>query len=74
MTSDGVAVVKCLFETIWRLFTSWYIPGTNTTPAGFLIFALFMVLTLRVMKGLVPGLGALDFLNRSGNNESGDSN
>ena len=38
MTSDALLVVQCLFSTIWSLFTSWYIPGTNVTPAQFFLF------------------------------------
>lgn len=38
MTSDAILVLKCLFQTIWSLFTSWYFPGTNVTPAMFFFF------------------------------------
>lgn len=38
MTSDAILVVQCLFSIIWSLFTSWYIPGTNVTPAQFFLF------------------------------------
>lgn len=38
MSNDALLVVKCLFQTIWRLFTSWLIPGTDVTPAAFFFF------------------------------------
>lgn len=38
MTNDAVLVLQSLFQTIWRLFTSWHIPGTNVTPASFFLF------------------------------------
>lgn len=38
MSSDALLVLKCLFQTIWRLFTSWHIPGTDVTPAAFFFF------------------------------------
>lgn len=38
MTNDALLVVKCLFETIWSIFTSWHIPGTNVSPAAFFLF------------------------------------
>ena len=38
MTSDALLAVQCIFTTIWSLFTSWYIPGTNVTPAQFFLF------------------------------------
>lgn len=38
MTNDALSVLDCLFQTIWSLFTTWHIPGTNVTPAGFFLF------------------------------------
>lgn len=57
MTDDSILVLKCLFETIWMLFTSWYIPGTDVTPAGAFMFFAFAGLALRFLYrlvGLVP--------------------
>lgn len=56
MTADALLVVKTLFDVIWRLFTSWKIPGTNTTPAAWFLFVAMAVLALRVMKTLISGL------------------
>lgn len=52
MTSDALSVVSLLFSTIWSLFTSWFIPGTNTTPAEFAIFILVVFLIIRTVKRL----------------------
>lgn len=52
MTKDGILVLQCLFENIWRLFTSWNIPGTEVTPAGFLVFLAFCGLVLRWLSRL----------------------
>lgn len=59
MTSDAILAVQCLFSTIWSLFTSWYIPGTNVTPAQFFLFLgsaslgiTFIVRILTVNPGL----------------------
>ena len=38
MTDDAILVLDCLFQTIWRFFTSWHIPGTNVTPAVMFLF------------------------------------
>lgn len=73
MTSDALAVVQCLFQTIWRLFTSWHIPGTATTPAGFFIFALFLVLGLRLIKGIFPGLASKSLVSGKSDSSGGDS-
>ena len=38
MTDDAILVLECLFQTLWQFFTSWYIPGTNVTPAVMFLF------------------------------------
>lgn len=50
MTADALLVIQTLFGSIWSLFTSWAIPGTNTTPAGMFVFLLFAVLGLKFIK------------------------
>lgn len=48
MTSDAMLVVRTLFGVIWRLFTSWYIPGTDgVTPAMAFLFVLAAGIGLR---------------------------
>lgn len=47
MTNDAIAVLQCLFQTIWSLFTTWHIPGTNVTPAGFFLFLISAGVGLR---------------------------
>lgn len=59
MTNDGILVLRCLFGNVWRLFNSWYIPGTKVTPASFLMFLAFAGLVLRWLSRLFDvGLGA----------------
>lgn len=48
MTNDALSVVSVLFGTIFRLFTSWYIPGTNVTPAVAFFGILFVVIVFRI--------------------------
>lgn len=55
MTSDALLVVLTIFNTIWKLFTSWYIPGTNVTPAGIAFFVLVSSLALRIFKHYFGG-------------------
>ena len=52
MTNDGILVLECLFGNIWRLFTSWNIPGTEVTPGGFLAFLVFGGIVLRWLSRL----------------------
>lgn len=62
MTQDGLLIVRCLFETVWRLFTSWHIPGTNTSPAAFFMFIGVCGLAFRFMYriiGLNPDVGTV---------------
>lgn len=54
MTSDAVAVVKLLFDTIWKLFTMWNIPGTHTSPAEWFVFLIATGLGLRVIRIILP--------------------
>ena len=44
MTNDALSVLVCIFNTIWRLFNSWYIPGTNVTPAVAMFGIVFCVI------------------------------
>lgn len=65
MTSDALLVVQCLFSTIWELFTSWYIPGTNVTPAQFFLFLGSAVLGITFVVRILtvnPGLSHSSFV------------
>lgn len=62
MTHDGLLVLQCLFGSIWRLFTSWHIPGTETTPAAFFMFIAVCGLALKFLyrvSGVVPDAGII---------------
>lgn len=60
MTNDALLVVKCLFGTIWQLFTSWYIPGTMVTPATAALFFAAAGISMRFVLNLFhsPGVSA----------------
>lgn len=58
MTNDALLVVKCLFGTIWQLFTSWYIPGTMVTPATAALFFAAAGISLRFVLNLFHSPGA----------------
>lgn len=53
MTDDALLVVKSLFTTIFSLFTSWYIPGTNVTPALACFGLLFIVILFRALSKII---------------------
>ena len=50
MTRNAFDVLAFLLRQIWRFFNSWYIPGTNVTPAGFMLLVLFLALVIRFIK------------------------
>lgn len=52
MTADAKLVLQVLFVDIWHLFTSWTIPGTNTTPAEWAIFSILFLFTIKAVKYL----------------------
>lgn len=47
LSNDALLVVECLFGTIWKFFNSWYIPGTNVTPAVMMFGFLFLKIVFR---------------------------
>lgn len=44
MTNNGFTVLQFLLAWGWRFLTGYYIPGTNVTPAAFLLFCWFVYL------------------------------
>lgn len=53
MTADALLVVQLLFGEIWRLFTSWNIPGTSASPAEVFVFVAFVGLIVRSARSLL---------------------
>lgn len=53
MTDDALLVLKTLFQSIFLLFTSWYIPGTNVTPAVAFFGILFITIMFRILARLL---------------------
>lgn len=62
MTNDALLVVEAIFDLIFRLFTSWYIPGTNVTPAVAIFGIAFIVLSFRLVSKLLGVFDASDSL------------
>lgn len=53
MTSNAIMAIRCIFEQTWRLFNSWHIPGTNISPASWLIFAVVFFIGLKMVFGIL---------------------
>lgn len=47
MSADALSLLNGLFSAFWGLFTGFYIPGTNVTPAAFALAILFIWLLVR---------------------------
>lgn len=50
MTQDAFTILSVLMSTLWKFFNSWYLPGTNVTPAGFMLLVAFLAVTIRFLK------------------------
>lgn len=53
MTSDALEIARVLISEIWRFLTSWYIPGTNITPAAFICFWLLFPIILSTVFSIL---------------------
>lgn len=60
MTADAIAILGALFDIIWRLFTSWHIPGTNVTPAALGFFLISAGIGLRFVLRFFSSAGSAD--------------
>lgn len=59
MTGEVFTFLKGVIAQLWLLFTSWYVPGTNVTVGGFLMFVLSAGVLLRFLGKL--GFGNVSF-------------
>lgn len=53
MTQDAIDFVLWFGENIWLFFTSWKIPGTGTTPAGWILFCFIVLFVWKVVKHIM---------------------
>lgn len=55
MTQNGFTFLSGFLAQVFRLFTSWYIPGTNVTPAGLMFFLLCIPFAFKFIRRLFIG-------------------
>ena len=60
MTDDALLVTKSIFGTCFKLLNSWYIPGTNVTPAVALFGLLFLAILFRIINHVFGLFGQED--------------
>lgn len=56
MTSDGLRFIQWFFSEFWKLFNSWYIPGTAITPAAAMFGLIAIPLALKTILSIVRGI------------------
>lgn len=66
MTSDVLSFFEGFIAVLFRLFTSWHIPGTNVTPAMWFVFLLSVVVLFRFLKKLGFGSANIDDVTKAG--------
>lgn len=53
MTNDFFLAISWWFQTAWRFLTGVYLPGTNVTPAGMLLFAAAAVIGIKFIRRIL---------------------
>lgn len=56
MTADGLSIISWYFINFFRFFTDWHIPGTNVSPAMWLIFLAISVFVFEFIKGFLTSV------------------
>lgn len=57
MFVSTIQLLGVVFQSAWTLLTCFYIPGTNVTPAGLLIFVASAVIGIHFVKRLFSAIG-----------------
>lgn len=52
MTSNALEILRFFFAWGWRFFTGFYIPGTNVTPGGLLLFVFLLSILIGWLRSL----------------------
>lgn len=66
MKSDVLSFLNGVISVLFRLFTSWFIPGTNVTPGMWFLFLLSVVVLFRFLKKLGFGSANIDDVTKVG--------
>lgn len=66
MTSDVLSFLEGVLSVLFKLFTSWHIPGTNVSPAMWFVFLLSVVVLFRFLKKLGFGSANIDDVTKAG--------
>ena len=50
MTNEAIQFVSGFLPLCWKYFTSWYLPGTNVTPAAMALFVSGLFIVIRTIN------------------------
>lgn len=53
MTADGFLIIRFIFTEIWKLFNSFFIPGTRVTPGTIGVFMILSSFVLRIILQVI---------------------
>lgn len=53
MLENTLTIITFIFTRIWKLFSGWYIPGTNVTPANLFLLIIFAAIVIRFVKRIL---------------------
>lgn len=70
MTNEAVSFLSGFFNSVWKLYNSWKLPGTNVTPIAWALFLLLMPVFIRLFKRL---LNTPDASGGGSSSKAGDS-
>lgn len=68
MSINFAKVVQFLFTQAWHFLTAFYLPGTNVTPAGMLLFLASIAVGFRFLKALL-GMNVFTSSNKGGDSD-----
>lgn len=60
MTKDALSFLSGVIDVLFKIFTSWHIPGTNVTPAMWFVFILSFGILFRFLGKLGFGKASID--------------
>lgn len=66
MSGEVLTFLTGCVSQFWHIFTGWYVPGTNVTPAGWFLFLLSAGVLFRFLGKLGFGSASMDDLKGGG--------
>lgn len=55
MSSNAMQFFQLIVNSMWKLFTTWKLPGLGFTPAQFVCFLVLFPIVLRFVSDIISG-------------------